>query len=171
MCWEEVSEAVWRSDKYVVWGTVKSNFNLLSDFIVYQWETPFNSLILSQLSLYIISPLHSLCSPLQYQAWWKDRYGKNSFNDDEEVKTLLTQKSNGSSSGISTSITPALGTRGTWKTFIKSHPFWTQAAEDGGLLLGPLKSLIPDQLFANAFVLIVNPAVKNYSRKRLFFFF
>ncbi|XP_051233846.1 dual specificity protein phosphatase 22-B-like [Dicentrarchus labrax] len=50
----------------------------------------------------------------EYRAWWKDRYGKkNSFNDDEEVKTLLTQKSNNSSKTITTSITPALGTSGT----------------------------------------------------------
>ncbi|KAM4629872.1 dual specificity protein phosphatase 22-B-like [Polymixia lowei] len=29
----------------------------------------------------------------QYRAWWEDRYGKNSLNDDEEIGTLLTQKS------------------------------------------------------------------------------
>ncbi|TWW58285.1 Dual specificity protein phosphatase 22-B [Takifugu flavidus] len=28
----------------------------------------------------------------EYQAWWKDRYGKNSFNDEEEVEALLAQK-------------------------------------------------------------------------------
>lgn len=25
----------------------------------------------------------------QYRDWWKVRYGKNSFNDDEEVAALL----------------------------------------------------------------------------------
>lgn len=29
----------------------------------------------------------------QYQAWWKERYGKSSFSDEEEVEALLTQKS------------------------------------------------------------------------------
>lgn len=56
--------------------------------------------------------------PPQYRAWWKDRYGKNSINDDEEVKNLLTQKSSSSSSSssngtITTSISPALGAGGT----------------------------------------------------------
>ncbi|XP_029285644.1 dual specificity protein phosphatase 22-B-like [Cottoperca gobio] len=50
----------------------------------------------------------------EYRAWWKDRYGKNSFNDDEEVEALLTRKSN-SSNTITTSITPELGTSGTLK--------------------------------------------------------
>uniref|UniRef100_A0A8C9Y9C0 Dual specificity protein phosphatase 22-B n=1 Tax=Sander lucioperca TaxID=283035 RepID=A0A8C9Y9C0_SANLU len=50
----------------------------------------------------------------EYQAWWKERYGKNSFNDDEEMENLLTRKSNSSSSNsITTSITPELGTSGT----------------------------------------------------------
>ncbi|XP_077964029.1 dual specificity protein phosphatase 22-B isoform X1 [Gasterosteus aculeatus] len=54
----------------------------------------------------------------EYRAWWKDRYGKNSINDDEEVKNLLTQKSSSSSSSssngtITTSISPALGAGGT----------------------------------------------------------
>ncbi|XP_029683772.1 dual specificity protein phosphatase 22-B isoform X2 [Takifugu rubripes] len=35
-------------------------------------------------------PLSFCC--VQYQAWWKDRYGKNSFNDEEEVEALLAQK-------------------------------------------------------------------------------
>ncbi|XP_042339646.1 dual specificity protein phosphatase 22-B-like [Plectropomus leopardus] len=51
----------------------------------------------------------------EYRAWWRDRYGKNSLNDDKEMETLLTQKSNNSSSNntMATSISPALGTSGT----------------------------------------------------------
>ncbi|XP_028443714.1 dual specificity protein phosphatase 22-B [Perca flavescens] len=51
----------------------------------------------------------------EYQSWWKERYGKNSFNDDEEIENLLTRKSNSdsSSNSITTSITPELGTSGT----------------------------------------------------------
>ncbi|XP_049910993.1 dual specificity protein phosphatase 22-B-like isoform X2 [Epinephelus moara] len=50
----------------------------------------------------------------EYRAWWKDRYGKSSLNDDEEMETLLTQKSNSNSSNnITTSITPARSTSGT----------------------------------------------------------
>ncbi|XP_075944608.1 dual specificity protein phosphatase 22-B-like isoform X1 [Anarhichas minor] len=51
----------------------------------------------------------------EYQAWWKDRYGKNSLNDDEEMENLLTGESNNSSSSdaITTSISPALGAGGT----------------------------------------------------------
>ncbi|XP_041646466.1 dual specificity protein phosphatase 22-B-like [Cheilinus undulatus] len=46
-----------------------------------------------------------------YRAWWKDRYGKTSFNDDEEVKNLLTKKSE--NSVTTNSITPPLSTRST----------------------------------------------------------
>nr|XP_046247564.1 dual specificity protein phosphatase 22-B-like isoform X2 [Scatophagus argus] len=50
----------------------------------------------------------------EYQAWWKDRYGKKSFNDNEEVGILLTQKSRSGSGGvITTSITPVLTTGST----------------------------------------------------------
>ncbi|KAM8874049.1 dual specificity protein phosphatase 22-B-like isoform 2-T2 [Spinachia spinachia] len=49
----------------------------------------------------------------EYQAWWTDRYGKNSINDDEEVKNLLRPKPSGSSGPITTSLSPALGARGT----------------------------------------------------------
>lgn len=51
----------------------------------------------------------------EYRAWWTERYGKNSFNDDEEIKTLLARKSNSSSSSsiTSNSIPPALATTGT----------------------------------------------------------
>ncbi|KAK5869472.1 hypothetical protein PBY51_024185 [Eleginops maclovinus] len=44
----------------------------------------------------------------EYRAWWKDRYGKNSFNDDEEVENLLNRKLNGGSSNdtFTTSISP-----------------------------------------------------------------
>ncbi|KAI9545089.1 Dual specificity protein phosphatase 22-B [Dissostichus eleginoides] len=50
----------------------------------------------------------------EYRAWWKDRYGKNSFNDDEEVEDLLNRKLNGGSSNdtFTTSISP-LGTSST----------------------------------------------------------
>ncbi|KAM7387753.1 hypothetical protein PAMP_023972 [Pampus punctatissimus] len=48
----------------------------------------------------------------QYRAWWKERYGKNTFSDDEEVKALLSRKSCSNSSTL-TSITPALATSGT----------------------------------------------------------
>ncbi|XP_026201917.1 dual specificity protein phosphatase 22-B [Anabas testudineus] len=44
----------------------------------------------------------------EYRAWWKNRYGKNPFNDEEEVKSLLMRRSNSSSS--SASVTPALST-------------------------------------------------------------
>ncbi|CAN9500751.1 unnamed protein product [Ophioblennius macclurei] len=30
----------------------------------------------------------------EYRAWWKERYGKDSFNDEEEVKNLLARKNN-----------------------------------------------------------------------------
>ncbi|XP_054869985.1 dual specificity protein phosphatase 22-B isoform X2 [Amphiprion ocellaris] len=49
----------------------------------------------------------------EYRAWWTERYGKNSFNDDEEIETLITRKSNSGSSIVSNSITPALATSGT----------------------------------------------------------
>ncbi|XP_067368777.1 dual specificity protein phosphatase 22-B-like isoform X1 [Channa argus] len=48
----------------------------------------------------------------EYRGWWKDRYGKNSFNDDEEIEALLTGKSTNSRT-ITDSISPALTTRGT----------------------------------------------------------
>ncbi|XP_044216544.1 dual specificity protein phosphatase 22-B-like isoform X2 [Thunnus albacares] len=47
----------------------------------------------------------------QYRAWWKERYGKNSFSDDEEVGALLTRKSNGNA--LTTGVTSALATSGT----------------------------------------------------------
>ncbi|XP_013880163.1 dual specificity protein phosphatase 22-B isoform X2 [Austrofundulus limnaeus] len=43
----------------------------------------------------------------QYRAWWTERYGKNSFNDEEEVQNLLTHKS------ATNSICPELETSGT----------------------------------------------------------
>ncbi|XP_056270848.1 dual specificity protein phosphatase 22-B-like isoform X2 [Pseudoliparis swirei] len=46
----------------------------------------------------------------EYRAWWKDRYGKNTFNDDEETEHLLTRSS--SSNTITPSIPPALGAGG-----------------------------------------------------------
>lgn len=42
----------------------------------------------------------------QYRAWWMERYGNNSFNDDEEVQNLLTKKS------VTDSISPVLETSG-----------------------------------------------------------
>ncbi|XP_010764413.1 dual specificity protein phosphatase 22-B-like [Notothenia coriiceps] len=50
----------------------------------------------------------------EYRAWWNDRYGKNSFNDDEEVEDLLNRKLNGGSSNdtFTTCISP-LGTSST----------------------------------------------------------
>ncbi|XP_040896423.1 dual specificity protein phosphatase 22-B-like [Toxotes jaculatrix] len=50
----------------------------------------------------------------EYRAWWKERYGKSPFNDDEEIKALLARKSNCSSNSvIPTSISPALASGGT----------------------------------------------------------
>ncbi|XP_034385827.1 dual specificity protein phosphatase 22-B-like [Cyclopterus lumpus] len=49
----------------------------------------------------------------EYRAWWKDRYGKNTFNDDEETENLLALKSSSSSNTITPSIPPALGAGGT----------------------------------------------------------
>ncbi|XP_023284480.1 dual specificity protein phosphatase 22 [Seriola lalandi dorsalis] len=51
----------------------------------------------------------------EYRAWWKDRYGKSSLNDEGEIEALLTQKSNcsSSSSAMSTNTAPALATSGT----------------------------------------------------------
>ncbi|XP_072244749.1 dual specificity protein phosphatase 22-B-like [Leuresthes tenuis] len=51
----------------------------------------------------------------EYRAWWKERYGKNLLNDEEEIQNLLTQKSaNSSSSGaVTPGIAPALATSGT----------------------------------------------------------
>ncbi|XP_069377403.1 dual specificity protein phosphatase 22-B isoform X2 [Paralichthys olivaceus] len=46
----------------------------------------------------------------EYRATWKERYGTHTFNDDEEVKALLTRKSTCSSKAITTSITPAAAT-------------------------------------------------------------
>nr|WAW78383.1 dual-specificity phosphatase 22b [Paralichthys olivaceus] len=46
----------------------------------------------------------------EYRATWKERYGTHAFNDDEEVKALLTRKSTCSSNAITTSITPAAAT-------------------------------------------------------------
>lgn len=48
----------------------------------------------------------------EYRTWWKERYGKSSLNDDENVTNLLTQKSENSST-TTTSITPDLSTRST----------------------------------------------------------
>ncbi|KAM9761985.1 dual specificity protein phosphatase 22-B-like [Menidia menidia] len=42
----------------------------------------------------------------EYRAWWKERYGKDSLNDEEEIQNLLTGKSAGS-------LPPALATSGT----------------------------------------------------------
>uniref|UniRef100_A0A3Q1H5P8 Dual specificity phosphatase 22a n=1 Tax=Anabas testudineus TaxID=64144 RepID=A0A3Q1H5P8_ANATE len=36
----------------------------------------------------------------EYRAWWKNRYGKNPFNDEEEVKSLLMRRSNTEDSGL-----------------------------------------------------------------------
>ncbi|XP_034532912.1 dual specificity protein phosphatase 22-B-like [Notolabrus celidotus] len=47
-----------------------------------------------------------------YRTWWKERYGKNSLNDEEEVENLLTQKSENSST-TTTNITHDLSTRST----------------------------------------------------------
>lgn len=44
----------------------------------------------------------------EYRAWWTDRYGKNTFNDDEETENLLIRKSSSSSNTLPTSIPPAL---------------------------------------------------------------
>ncbi|XP_015227419.1 PREDICTED: dual specificity protein phosphatase 22-B-like isoform X1 [Cyprinodon variegatus] len=51
----------------------------------------------------------------EYRAWWMEQYGKNSFNDEEEVQNLLNKKSNSSlssssSSSASANIPQALGT-------------------------------------------------------------
>lgn len=102
---------------------------------------------LDQLSLPLLSQLkipsissdslsHSFCSPplLQYQAWWKDRYGKNSFNDDEEVENLLTKKSNNSSSNtIRSSIAPTLGFWNEIASVSFIFPEVKQPAEDCGV--------------------------------------
>lgn len=87
--------------------------------------------------LFLSLTLHSLCR-LQYQAWWKDRYGKNSLSDDEEVETLLTKKSN-SSSSITTQVAPEKN------ILCQSRLSWTQAAEHCGLRPGPLNPLRPDR--------------------------
>uniref|UniRef100_A0A667Z2N4 Dual specificity phosphatase 22 n=1 Tax=Myripristis murdjan TaxID=586833 RepID=A0A667Z2N4_9TELE len=47
----------------------------------------------------------------QYREWWMEQYGKNSFNDDEEIVALLTRKSLGNA--MASSITSPLATRGT----------------------------------------------------------
>uniref|UniRef100_A0A3Q0RYA9 Tyrosine-protein phosphatase domain-containing protein n=1 Tax=Amphilophus citrinellus TaxID=61819 RepID=A0A3Q0RYA9_AMPCI len=39
----------------------------------------------------------------EYRAWWKELYGKNVFNDDEEIEALLTRKAT-ISDAVSTSI-------------------------------------------------------------------
>ncbi|XP_062251143.1 dual specificity protein phosphatase 22-B-like [Platichthys flesus] len=47
----------------------------------------------------------------EYRASWKERYGNQTFNDEEELVALLTRKSTCSSSNaITTSITPAAAT-------------------------------------------------------------
>ncbi|CAB1459232.1 unnamed protein product [Pleuronectes platessa] len=47
----------------------------------------------------------------EYRASWKERYGNQTFNDEEELAALLTRKSTCSSSDtITTSITPAAAT-------------------------------------------------------------
>ncbi len=154
--------------------------NLTSTLFVTQWcPTLTSSLclfsvdwkqILSQLSFHIKSHFCTPSAlPLQYQAWWSDRYGKSSLSDDEEVETLLTQKSNSSRNALTTSVTPALDTRSTWKNVLCwSRLFWTQAVEDFGLLLGSFKPLRADQLFANTSAFIMNPAEKSYSGKNVF---
>ncbi|XP_072295465.1 dual specificity protein phosphatase 22-B-like [Eucyclogobius newberryi] len=45
----------------------------------------------------------------QYHDWWKERYGKNFFNDDEEVSELLIKKYH-NSEDVMTNITPQLAT-------------------------------------------------------------
>ncbi|PWA28578.1 hypothetical protein CCH79_00013533, partial [Gambusia affinis] len=46
----------------------------------------------------------------EYRAWWTERYGKSSFNDDEEIQNLINKKSNNSVGSSSTvNIPPALG--------------------------------------------------------------
>lgn len=111
-----------RSDKQLVWTKMTSiekqisHDNLLWGFTSSHLEDCSVSLFLSEITLIDICVLLLL---LQYRAWWKDRYGNSSLNDQEQVEALLSQKSkcnSSSSSGtISTSITPALATRGTWK--------------------------------------------------------
>lgn len=47
----------------------------------------------------------------QYRDWWKVRYGKNSFNDDEEVAALLIKKLDSNSDAMMmTSVSPRLAT-------------------------------------------------------------
>ncbi|KAM4739919.1 dual specificity protein phosphatase 22-B-like [Anableps anableps] len=49
----------------------------------------------------------------EYRAWWTEQYGKNTFNDDEEVQNLLNKKSSNSvvssSSSVSANLPPVLG--------------------------------------------------------------
>ncbi|CAL1592648.1 unnamed protein product [Knipowitschia caucasica] len=46
----------------------------------------------------------------QYRVWWKGLYGKNLFNDDEEVSELLVKKYNSDSEDVMNNITPRLAT-------------------------------------------------------------
>ncbi|XP_005802379.1 dual specificity protein phosphatase 22 [Xiphophorus maculatus] len=46
----------------------------------------------------------------EYRAWWTERYGKSSFNDDEEIQNLINKKSNNSvDSSSSVNVPPVLG--------------------------------------------------------------
>ncbi|XP_059923563.1 dual specificity protein phosphatase 22-B-like isoform X1 [Gadus macrocephalus] len=46
----------------------------------------------------------------QYRTWWTEQFGKNPFNDHEEIKALLDRKSQDNSDAMATSIVAPMAT-------------------------------------------------------------
>lgn len=123
---------VWTCERRVVRGFLKVGWviwSILTNFLCLyclSWKYPPS----------LLTHCHTPSAPpplLQYQAWWKDRYGKNSFNDDEEVENLLTKKSNSSSNTIRSSIAPTLGFWNEIASVSFIFPEVKQPAEDCGV--------------------------------------